>query len=184
MPKTDRPVITAEELARLPDDGFRYELVDGELRTMSPSGFDHGAVVINVTAPVAQHVKARQLGVVCGAETGFRVAISPDTVLAPDLAFVARDRIPASGKPKGFFPGPPDLAVEVISPGDTPAGVKEKIALWLAAGTRLLWVVDPARRTVAVHRPGSARVCGPSDTLDGEEVVPGLCVPVADIFAD
>ena len=95
---TDRQV-TAEELIRFPDDGFRYELVRGELNKMTPAGFHHGAVIMNVSGPLVQHVKTHGLGVVCGAETGFRIGSNPDTVLAPDVAFVRRDRLPASGRP-------------------------------------------------------------------------------------
>src|SRR5690242_21259859 len=95
-------LMTADELERLPDDGLRHELVRGELRTMPPAGFDHGAKVVNLTLPLAQHVRAQQLGVVAGAETGFVLARNPDTVRAPDIAFVRQERIPAAGNPRGF----------------------------------------------------------------------------------
>ncbi len=107
--------MTADELFLLPDDGYRYALVGGELQRMSPAGFDHGAVIMNMAAPLTRHVKAERLGVVCGAETGFVLARRPDTVLAPDVAFVRRERIPSAGRPRTFWEGPPDLAVEVRS---------------------------------------------------------------------
>ena len=109
-------VMTAEDLFHLPDDNCRCALVGGELQRMNPAGFEHGAVIVNLTIPLGQHVKAHRLGVVCGAETGFVLARNPDTVLAPDIAFVRRDRIPATGRPTFFWEGAPDLAVEVTSP--------------------------------------------------------------------
>ena len=175
--------MTADELFRLPHDNCRYALVAGELRRMSPAGFRHGAVVVNVTVPLARHVKTHDMGVVCGAETGFVLARNPDTVLAPDVAFVRRERIPASGGPATFWEGAPDLAVEVVSPGDTRREVVEKVTAWLAAGARV-WVVDPKDRSVRIHEPGRApRRLGMSDTLDGAPLLPDLRIPVADIFA-
>ena len=113
---TTHTLVTADELFMMPDDGFRYELVKGELRRMPPAGSEHGAIGINIALVVAQFVKAHDLGVVFGADTGFKIASNPDTVRAPDLAFVRRERIPAGGVPREFWPGAPDLAVEVISP--------------------------------------------------------------------
>ena len=127
---------TASELFEMPDDGFRYELVKGELRRMSPSGGEHGATVVNITLLLGQHVKADKLGICFGAETGFKIASDPDTVRAPDVAFIRRERIPESGLPRKFWPGAPDLAVEVLSPGDTRREVDEKVADWLEAGAR------------------------------------------------
>ena len=151
---------------------------------MSPAGFDHGAVMMNISAPLAQYVKARRLGVVCGAETGFVLARKPDTVLAPDVAFVRRERIPAAGRPRSFWEGPPDLAVEVRSPGDTRREVAEKVAAWLAAGTLAVWVADPSDASVTVHLPGqAARRLEAGDTLDGAPLLPGFRLPVAEVFA-
>ena len=176
-------LITAEELFRMPDDGWRYELVKGELHKMSPAGSEHGAVVMNLGAPLGMHVKANNRGVVFGAETGFRLATDPDTVRAPDLAFVRRERIPATGIPKQFWPGAPDLAVEVLSPGDTVYEVEEKIAEWLAAGASAVWVLNPKRRTVTVHRSTDGpRTLSGDDEIDGEDVVPGFRCRVGDLF--
>ena len=177
-------VMTADDLWRRPNDGCRHELLRGELRTMTPAGFEHGAIVVNITAPLAEHVKSQRLGDVCGAETGFKIAVDPDTVLAPDAAFVRRERIAASGRPIGFWPGAPDLAVEVLSPSDTVYAVDEKVEAWLSAGSTAVWIVNPHRRTVTIHRSGTAvRTLSGADTLEGEDVVPGFRVPVADIFA-
>lgn len=175
--------LTAEELFDLPDDGWRHALVEGELQRMTPAGFEHGAVVMNVAVPLGQHVRRRRLGVVCGAETGFVLARRPDTVLAPDVAFVRRERIPASGLPAAFWEGAPDFAVEVVSPGDTRTEVAAKAASWLEAGTRVVWVVDPGRRSVAVHEPGAApRRLAAADVVDGAPLFPGFRLPVADVF--
>ena len=177
-------VVTAEELIRLPDDNCRYALVGGELQRMNPAGFEHGAVIVNLTIPLGQHVKAHRLGVVCGAETGFVLARNPDTVLAPDIAFVRRDRVPATGRPTFFWEGAPDLAVEVTSPGDSRPEVARKVEAWLSAGTLVVWVVDPKRASVAIHEPGCAvRRLGESDTLDGAPLLPGFSLPVREIFA-
>ena len=184
MSTTIQPM-TAEELLMMPKDGFRYELVKGELKKMSPAGFNHGVVGMSLGVLLAQHVKANKLGVVCLAETGFKIATDPDTVLAPDVSFVRRERIPQSGLPKAYFAGPPDLAVEVVSPGDTKKEVSEKVEDWLAAGAQAVWVVNPQRLTVTIHRPQMEAVTlGEDDELDGQDVVPGVRCRVAEIFAD
>lgn len=181
-PQYARPM-TAEELFGLPDDNCRHELVRGELQRMAAAGFRHGAVIMNVAVPLGHHVKQHGLGLMCGAETGFVLERDPDTVLAPDIAFVRRERIPASGLPANFWEGPPDLAVEVTSPGDTRREVADKVASWLAAGTRLVWVVDPKRLVVEIHEPdGAPRRLRGSDVLEGEPLFPGFRLPVADIF--
>jgi Uma2 family endonuclease len=150
---------------------------------MTPAGFGHGAIVANVTGPLIQHVKAGNLGVVCGAETGFRVGSNPDTVLAPDVAFVLRERLPSSGAPAGYWPGAPDLAVEVLSPSDKVFDVDAKVAAWLEAGTLAVWVVNPHRRVVTIHRAGAEpRTLSDSDTLAGDDIVAGFRLAVADIF--
>jgi Uma2 family endonuclease len=174
---------TASELYEMPDDGFRYELVKGELRKMSPSGSEHGAVVVNMTVLLGQYVKKNKLGVCFGAETGFKITSDPDTVRAPDVAFIRRERIPESGIPKKFWPGAPDLAVEVLSPGDTRKEVDEKVADWLEAGARAVWVINPKRRGVTVYRPVTdvTRLSG-GDELDGGNVVPGFRCKVSEIF--
>jgi Uma2 family endonuclease len=168
----------------MPDDGCRHALVRGELQRMNPAGFDHGAVIMNLAVPLGQHVKTGRLGVVCGAETGFVLERQPDTVLAPDIAFVRRERIPAAGRPGTFWDGPPDLAVEVRSPGDSRQEVAGKVAAWLASGTLAVWVVDPSDASVTIHLPHEApRRLGERDTLDGAPVLPGFHLPVVEIFA-
>lgn len=177
-------LMTAEELIKLPRGKFRYELIKGELITMSPAGSEHGASVINVSLPLGMHVKTNNLGVVFGAETGFIIASDPDTVRAPDIAFVRRERIPETGVPKGYWPGAPDLAAEVMSPGDTVYEVEEKVAEWLTAGASAVWVANPKRRTVTVHRSLKDVVTlAEGDELDGQDVVPGFRCRIVDVFA-
>jgi Uma2 family endonuclease len=175
--------VTADELFARRKDGFRYELVKGELRKMSPAGSEHGAIIVNITVLLGQHVKANELGVGFGAETGFKIASDPDTVRAPDVAFVRRERIPESGIPKKFWPGAPDLAVEVVSPGDPLEEVEEKVEDWLSAGARAVWVVSPKRRSVTIYRSMSdATRLAETDELDGGDVVPGFRCKVAEFF--
>jgi Uma2 family endonuclease len=175
---------TADDLWRMPDDGFRYELVQGEIRRMTPAGARHGAVAINAGARLGQYVRENGLGVVFGAETGFKISANPDTVRAPDVAFVRRDRIGKAGIPDGYWIGAPDLAVEVVSPGDSYTEVQEKVLDWLAAGTRMVIVLDPGKRVVSVHRATAATLLGENDVLSGEDVVPGWSVAVKDDLFD
>ena len=180
---TTTKLMTADELLRLPRGRFRYELVKGELRTMSPGGSEHGAIIMNLSLPLAQHVKANRLGVAFGAETGFKIASNPDTVIAPDIAFIGRTRIPATGLPKAYWPGAPDLAVEVMSPGDTIKEVEEKTAKWFAAGGRAVWVINPKKRSVTLYRSMTdMTVLSEHDDIDGQSVVPGFRCRVAEIF--
>jgi Uma2 family endonuclease len=166
------------------DDGWRYELVDGELRKMTPSAFLHGAIVVALTRRLAQHVDDQALGIVTGAETGFLLARSPDTVRAPDVAFVKRERIERLGVPAEFWSGAPDLAVEVTSPGDTPLEVEAKVRDWLTAGAGVVWVVNPKLRRVTVWRGNfQARILSEHERLEGEDIVPGFGCQVSELFA-
>ena len=150
---------------------------------MTPAGFRHGRIACAVAAVLRDFVQERGLGVVLSAEPGFQIAHDPDTVRAPDVAYVAKERIPET-EPVGFFPGAPDLAVEVLSPNDPAGDVLAKVQDWLDAGCRAVWVVDPKTRSVTVyHNRRQIAVLSESETLDGGEVVPGLRVTVADLFA-
>jgi Uma2 family endonuclease len=181
---TSSKLMTADELWHLPDDGQRHELVAGELRTLAPSGGQHGRIAMKLSIPLGQYVYAHDLGEMFGAEAGFKIGENPDTVRAPDVAFVRRERVLAIGDVQGYVPGAPDLAVEVISPGDLYTEVDEKIAMWLEAGVRMVLAVDPRRRTVAVHRPGQpVRLLTERDDIDGEDVVPGWRLSVREVFA-
>ncbi|MBV8858071.1 MAG: Uma2 family endonuclease [Acidobacteria bacterium] len=174
---------TASELFEMPDDGFRYELVKGELRKMSPAGGEHGAVIWNLSLLLGLHIKANGLGQGFGAETGFKIASEPDTVRAADISFVRRERIPEAGIPKNFWALAPDLAVEVVSPGDTYNEVHEKVIDWLDADTRAVWIVNPRKRLVSVYRSvKDVTILSEEDELDGGDVVPGFRCKVSEIF--
>ena len=180
---TRAKLMTAEELLEMPDDGFRYELVRGELVKMAPAGRVHGKRGNRVNYSLSAHVYENDLGETYLAETGFHLETDPDHVLAPDIAFVSREREEATPDVDGFFPGPPDLAVEVVSPSDRLTEVADKVAEWLAAGTRMVVVVNPRNRTVQSHTLDGVTELTEADTLDGGDVVPGWRLPVADIFA-
>ncbi len=176
--------MTADELLVMPDDGWRYELVKGELIRMAPAGFDHGVVAMNIGAALHNYVKRRNLGAVYAAETGFILTRDPDTVRAPDAAFNRKDKVESVGRGRGYWEGAPDLAVEVISPGDTVNEVEEKVAEWLEAGTAVVWVVSPKLHTVTVYRSLTDIVTlTEKDNLDGGDVVPGFQIQVSEIFA-
>lgn len=178
------PLMTAGELARLPEDGYRYELVKGELRKMPPAGEEHGGVAMRIGWRLAKHVEENGLGKVYAAETGFLLATNPDTVRAPDAAFVRQERLEESGSVAGFRVGAPDLAVEVVSPGDTHSEVEEKAMEWLRAGSRLVLTLNPRNRTVTAYRSFHEIVLlTEEETLDLGEVVPGWAYPVRDLFS-
>lgn len=182
MPPT-HAVVTAEELShlRLPDK--RVELVRGALVVREPAGGRHGRITVELTRQLANHVYEQGLGAVYAAETGFTLARDPDTVRAPDVAFVRRDRIP-DPEPTGFPAYAPDLAVEVLSPDDRPGEVLAKVADWISAGTRLVWVVDPERRVVRVYRAdGTEAIKTQDQSLDGEEVAAGFSCQVGSLLA-
>ncbi len=177
-------LVTAAELLELPTGmGQRYQLVAGELRVMSPSGWPHGKVVGRLHTRLGSFVEKLDLGVVFGAETGFRLSSNPDTVRAPDIAFVAKQSIPANEPREGFWPGPPDLAVEVLSSGDRTAEVDEKIEAWLSAGCAAVWVVNPKLQTVAIYQPGQpAQIRSLGQVLQGDPVLSGFTCPVDELF--
>ena len=133
---------------------------------------------------IAQHVRTNNLGEVFGPDTGFKLAESPDTVRAPDIAFVSKLRIPPGGIPEKFWPGAPDLAVEVVSPSDTLYELDEKIDEYLSTGVRAVWVVNPKNRTVTVYSSQtSPRILKENDALDGGEVLPGFHYKVSKLFS-
>ncbi len=179
---TTARTMTAEQLLRSAELG-RCELVRGKLASMPFAEFEHGNVALAVGAAIRDFVHRRRLGIVTAAETGYLIESDPDTVRAPDVAFVRAERIP-SEKPKGFFPGAPDLAVEVLSPDDRASEVNDKVQQWLEAGCRAVWVVDPKTRSVSVYRgPRDIEIVDFAGTLDGGDILPGLALPVAEIFA-
>lgn len=174
-------LVTADELERMPEDDFRYELVRGRLIRMSPVAPRHGGVTVTLASLLWTHVRAHRLGRVW-TEVGFRLFDNPDTVRAPDVAFVTADRLPAPDA-AGFYRGAPDLAIEVLSPDDRPADVRRKVRDYLSAGTPMVVVVDPAARTVTVHgRRATPRIFRDADTLDLDPIVAGFRVSVGSVF--
>ena len=177
---TTRPM-TADELLAMPDDGFRHELVRGELRKMPFADPFHGESALAIGSSLRVHARANRLGRVYGAGTGFELA--SDHVRAPDAAFVRAEREVAAPDTDGFFPGPPDLAIEVISFDDLYMDVVEKVEDWLAAGTLAVVVVNPRNLTVRIHRPHMDDVIlNEDDVLEIQDVVPGWRMSVSEIF--
>ncbi len=176
---TQTHLMTVQEFMNIDDEPNRHELIKGELLTMPPPKFEHGSVAANLTFLLGQHVRANRLGKVLG-EGGFKIESDPDTVLGPDVSFVSTDRIRLS--PEGYHDGPPDLAVEVISPSERRGRIERKLALYLETGARSVWHVDPRRRTVEViSSTGDRRTLHENDELV-DDAVPGFRVKVSEIF--
>jgi len=179
-----KKVWTVQDLLALADDENRYELVRGELIMMTPAGARHGRLAIRLGAALANFVEDRALGGVYAAKTGFVLEDEPQTVRAPDASFVRQERIPPEGEPKGFWTLAPDLAIEIVSPSETAQHIHEKVADYLRAGTRLIWLVYPDSQTVMeYHPPMEARRLTVEDDLDGGDVVPGFRYPLKRLFA-
>lgn len=179
---TREKLITADELLEMPQFEKGYELMKGVIVEMAPSGTEHFILAGWLTYLLTAFVEQNDLGVVGGAEGGFILSADPDTVRAPDVGFIAKARL-VTPTPKGFFPGPPDLAVEVVSPGDRAGDVHDKVIEYLEAGTRLVWVVYPSSKTVVVHTPDAeTRILHIDGVLEGGDVLPGLALPVRDVF--
>ncbi|MGI8827175.1 MAG: Uma2 family endonuclease [Chloroflexota bacterium] len=182
-PWAEPVLMTAEELLLLPDDEWRYELVEGRLVRMSPTGGEHGRMVMALLRAVDRFVQEKHLGEVFPAETGFWISSGgPDTVLAPDLAFVRAGREPEPGT-EGYPRLAPDLVAEVASPSQGRAEMASKAQRWLNGGVRLVWIVFPKTHTVEVWREGEpARIMTIGNELSGEDVLPGFAYPIARLF--
>jgi Uma2 family endonuclease len=174
-------LISAEELFQMPNLG-RCELVRGVINMMSPAGSEHGRIVWNVTLLLGNFIKSHKLGTMRGAETGFIIRHDPDTVLAPDASFILTDRLPEKD-PKGYFDGPPDLAVEVLSPNDRASEVQTKIRDWLDAGCRGVWIVDPETKSVTIYKSNhDIAVLNTADMLTDAQLLPGFSASVSEFF--
>lgn len=183
---SDPALLTADDLLRLRTPDKRTELIEGRLVMRELAGLRHGQVAAALGAEIANFVHSYGLGHVLGhvlaAETGFQLTSNPDTVRAPDVAFVRKDRIP-DPLPYGYPALSPDLAVEVLGPDDRPGEVLAKVGTWLRAGTPLVWVVDPDRRQARVYREdGSESIVREMEALEGEEVLPGFECLLADVL--
>ena len=178
---TAKKLLTADDLLAMPDDGMRRELIQGELIEMPPASDDHGFVGDELSWRMSAFGNQHGLGRGRLAETGFQLA--PDTILAPDYAFVSYERMVDRPQPRGYAQVVPDLVVEVFSPSDRQPPMDRKVRLWLDAGARLVLVVYPILQEIHTHRDdGTVRVFGAGDTLTCEPVLPGFSCPVANIF--
>jgi Uma2 family endonuclease len=181
-----RTLLTGEDLLRISasqEPCYRFELVEGELKQMPPVGGPHASLTVALSWHLHSYVRSRALGHVAH-DLGFYLRREPDTVRAPDVAFIRAARVPGGKLPQGYFPGPPDLAVEVVSPGDTAAEVEAKVRDYLASGTLRVWVVYPDTRTVVVHRPdGTATRYGEDGVLQDEELLPGFSLSLRELFS-
>ena len=176
---------TVDDMTNLPEGPDRYDLIEGELFRMSPAADRHGEIALTIGSLLRNIVVSSRLGTVYGAETGFVLRRAPDTVLAPDASFVATGRRPPTDQRHRFSAVAPDLVVEVVSPSDRHRYVSAKVAAYLDAGVRLIWVVEPRTRTVTIHMPGlPERVVGEGQTLDGGDVLPGFTLEVAEVFVE
>ena len=174
---------TIDDVEALSAKGSRCELVKGEIIEMPPAGWAHGRIANAIAFALTAYVKERDLGDVASAETGYIIGRNPDTVRAPDVSFVSRERLTGAGEISGFLELSPDLAVEVVSPGDSAGAVQSKAEIWLETGARLVWVVYPESKSVVVYRTeGLARILHESDTLDGEPVFDSLALSVRELF--
>lgn len=178
--------LTAEDLWRMGEGDVRRELVNGEVLELGPAGRIHGKHVTRIARRLEEHVERHGGGEVLTGDVGFVLTLpyDPERVRAPDVAFISTERLREAGPPERFVRGAPDLAVEVLSPSDNPEDLQQKLRDWLEAGARLVWLVVPEARTVTLYRPdGSARLLREPETLEGEDVLPGLVIPLADLFA-
>ncbi len=179
---TGRRLMTAEEFLLLPESLNKRELVNGEVVEMSPVSARHGYLQGEVHARLRQHVRQHRLGAVI-VEVGFKLRQNPDLVRAPDVAFISAEQLRQAPLGSGFYEGHPDLAVEIVSPGDKATDIEEKVLSYLAAGAKLVWVVYPEVQIVHVRYPdGTGRVLRGDDALSGEDVLPGFELRLAELF--
>ncbi len=182
MTDTQEHLHTAEDLLHKLEDGKHYELIMGELIEMSPTNALHGVIVQELAGFIWNHVRTHKLGKVFAAETGFTVSTNPDTVLAPDIAFVSVAR--AKPLTEKFAAVAPDLAVEVVSPGNTAGEMNQKIVLYFQAGTRQVWIVYPKTQTIHIYTSETTvAILTRRDTLDGAKVLPDFKLVLNDLFS-
>jgi Uma2 family endonuclease len=181
--KTDKKVWTDEEFMALPDDGHRYEIINGELIDMGNSGALHGYVCSTLMILLGGYVRIQKLGAMFDSSTAFKMKNGDRR--SPDISFFAKERLQGLTElPTGFLEGAPDLAVEVLSPGNTVEEIHDKLVEYFENGTRLAWIIHPSEHYVLVYRCAQEpdRLLKSVDSLDGEEVIPGFTFPVADLF--
>ena len=172
--------LSLDEFSRVPHDGQKYELLEGQL-IMTPTGMKHEEIGGNLLYLLKKHLEKQPTGRVYGSSAGYR--LSDEIVLAPDVSFVRQEQLPGGRSPIGFGEFAPDLAVEIVSPGDQALDIEDKVQLYLQYGTRRVWVINPRRRIATVYAPdNTARTLRPDETLDGEDVLPGFTCRLSDIL--
>ena len=175
--------LTADDLLRLDSQGVKGELVRGVLKETMSAGGEHGEVAMALGAALVAHVRPNRLGRVAGSDAGVLLERDPDTVREPDVAYFSAGTLPLDVKVRGYYEVVPDLVAEIVSPGDRPAEVAERVAMWQGFGVALVWTIYPVARTVAAHPPtGSAVIFTENDTLDGGTVLPEFRCTVRDIL--
>jgi Uma2 family endonuclease len=187
MTQSARRPLSAADLAALPTDlpsgPVRYELREGALRILALPEDEHGAVEFTIVFVLGKYGQQQGHGRGGCGDVGILLQRDPDTVVGADAVFLTQDQLPPRRCPEGYLETIPALVVEVRSKNDTNTNVAEKVADYLAAGVRVVWVADPAQRTLTVHRPGEPPLeLGVGDTLTAEGIIPGFAVPVARLF--
>ncbi len=184
-------VWTEEDLERLESEtGVRYELVSGlpkalneETETTDMAGIQHAHLAANLTTELGLFLKTHKLGIVLGESASYWMKTRNSR--RPDVSFIAKDRLPAPPLPTNYFDGAPDLAVEVISPTDIWWEILEKMDEYFASSCRLVWLISPKDQTVMIYRSHQrSHILHIGDALDGEDVIPGFAMPVAELFAE
>lgn len=183
MTVTTEKLLTAEDLHHLCSQGVRGELLRGSLYETQPNGVRHGKTVVRLTVLMGRFVEPRQMGTILASDVGFLLERDPDTVREPDVAFISAQRLPLDEDVPGYFEGPPDLAVEIASPSDSPRQLFDKARMWISFGVPLVWTVDPEARTLDVHEPNQPLIrLSADDTLAGGQVLPGFTCTVSELF--
>jgi Uma2 family endonuclease len=182
--QTPKKVWTEAELQALPDDGYNHEVVDGELVMSPKNNFQHGDICTRLITALHNFVRQHKLGVVCDSSTSFWM--QNRNCRAPDISFISKERLAGKKRPdKKFFQGAPDLAVEVLAPHNTRREITERLKDFFSNGTRLAWIINPDDESAEVcHSPTERRLVGPGGVLDGESVVPGFQLNLAELFQE
>ena len=177
-------VWTEEDLERLESEtDRRYELVDGVPKEKGPESMEHSYIALNLGGELRAYVKSHKLGIALESSAVYRM--SEGNTRKPDVSFIARERLQEKRLSTKPFDGAPDLAVEVISPTDIWWEILEKLNHYFASGCRLVWLISPPDQTVLVYRADRrSHILQVGDSLDGEEVIPGFTLPVAELFAE
>lgn len=176
--------MTVEELLELEDDGRRYELIRGELLSMPPTGEAHGHVMGKLSHLIWRYLDENPIALLAVGDPGYVLGHDPDILLAPDLALTLVTRLHGESAERGYPARAPDVVIEILSPTDRIGPVNEKVSLYLEAGVRIIWLIDPDRKAITQYAPNQpARLLQSGDTLTAESVLPGFQLPVSDIFA-